>query len=219
MAEIVPTILTNDISDFRKKYAELFALGQHFKKLHIDFADGKFVKNETVMPADLAFLKDSPFELMAHFMTKSPQKYFQAARDAGFTWVLFHFEAMENELEVTATSTIAKTMGLKVGLVINPDTSLPRIGKFITQFDMIQLMGIHPGFQGREFIPETIDRIKELRALSKNVIIAVDGGIKVGIAKQVAEAGADIIVAGSAILKTEDEQAAIEALKQDLETK
>ena len=80
-------------------------------------------------------------------------------------------------------------------------------------------MGINGGEKGRSFMPITIERLKELRSLSKNVIIAVDGGVKIGIARQCARAGADILVAGSAILKAEDEETAIEALKEDIETK
>ena len=97
MTEIVPAILTNDISDFRKKYAELFALGHHFKSLHVDFADGVFVPSQTIMPKDLFFLANSPFNLVAHFMAYHPQNYFRAAEAAGFRTALIHFEAFENK--------------------------------------------------------------------------------------------------------------------------
>ncbi|OGE87752.1 MAG: hypothetical protein A3J07_03505 [Candidatus Doudnabacteria bacterium RIFCSPLOWO2_02_FULL_49_13] len=218
MTEISPAILTNDVSDFRKKYAELFALGHYFKKLHVDFIDDKFIHNLTVLPADLGFLKSSPFTLVAHFMTIDPQKYFAAAKAAGFEWVLFHYEAMTNDQEFAATIAAAAALGLKPGLVLNPETPLYSAAKFLDQVPLIQLMGIHPGFQGRPFQVAIIEKVKELRQLSKSVIICVDGGVKVGIARQLAKAGADILVAGSAITRSEDEEMAIESLKADIET-
>lgn len=217
MTELVPAILTNDISDFRKKYAELFALSHYFSKLHIDFADGQFVPSKTIDPNDLMFLK-SPLTLMAHFMTFNPKRYFVDAKRSGFEWVLFHFEACADDAEVLETIKQAKEFGLKVGLVLNPETELFKPSKFFDQVGLIQLMGIHPGEQGREFMPQTIEKIKELKKLTKNVIIAVDGGIRVGIAKQCAQAGADMLVAGSAILRAENEEEAIEALEEDIKS-
>ena len=218
MTEISPAILTDDISDFRLKYAELFALSHQFKILHIDFADGKFVDHKTLMPHDLGHLKHSPLTLMAHLMTFSPQKYFWDAKKDGFKFVLVHFEAMRNDVEGLHCIEHARSMGLKIGLVINPETPLHKVAKFISKVDLIQLMGIHPGAQGREFMPETIAKVRELRALHKSVIIAVDGGVKVGIARKLAQAGADILVAGSAIVHASDPKKAIEDLKEDIDT-
>ena len=217
MAEIVPAILTNDISDFRKRYAELFALSHYFTKLHVDFIDDEFLHNKTVMPKDLGFLKTSSLTLMAHFMTLTPHKYFDDAKEAGFTWVIVHFEAFNKEEELLETIRLAKAMDFKIGVAINPETPLFMIGKFLKKVDLVQLMGIHPGFQARPFMVSTIGKIKELQALSKNVIISVDGGVKVGIARECAKAGAQLLIAGSAILRSEDEEMAIEALKADIE--
>ncbi|OGE81450.1 MAG: hypothetical protein A3H72_01275 [Candidatus Doudnabacteria bacterium RIFCSPLOWO2_02_FULL_48_8] len=218
MAEIAPAILSNDVSDFRKKYAELFALNHLFSKLHVDFIDDEFIRNKTVMPKDLVFLKSSPLTLMAHFMALEPQKYFEDAKAVGFSWVIVHHEAYREESELAEAIALAKKIGLKIGIALNPETPLYTAAKFLTRVDLIQHMGIHPGAQGRPFIPETIEKVKELRALTKNVIICVDGGIKVGIARQCAKAGADILVAGSAIFRSEDEEMAIEALQADIET-
>lgn len=217
MTELSPAILTNDISDFRKRYADILALTQYFTKLHIDFIDDEFIHNKTVMPADLGFLKSSPLTLVAHFMTLNPQNYFEDAKKAGFKWVIFQLEAFKHDTEIDSVILKARNLGLKVGLSISAETPLYAAGKFLQKVDLIQLMGIHPGFQGRPFMVSTIEKIVELRALSKSVIICVDGGVKVGIARQCARAGADILVAGSAILKSEDEEMAIEALKADIE--
>jgi ribulose-phosphate 3-epimerase len=214
----VPAILTNDVSDFRKKYSELFVLSHYFTKLHIDFADNEFVNNKTIMPADLSFLRNSPLTLMAHFMTYDPKQYFKDCAKAGFKFVFFHFEAFDNERQINETIKAAQDLGLTPGLAINPDTPLYKAAKLIQKMNLIQIMGIRPGFQGLEFMPSTISRIKELRALGKNAIICVDGGIKVGIAKQCAKAGADILIAGSAIVRSQNEETAIEALRSDVET-
>ena len=216
MTEISPAILTNDVSDFRKKYAELFALSHEFTKLHIDFMDDEFVKGRTLMPADLSFLKASLFTLIAHFMTFTPEKYFKDAQKFGFSYVLFHLEAVKED-HVQDVVNFGKHLGLKVGLVLNPETPLHKAGKWLTKVDMIQLMGIHPGAQGRQFMPEILGKVKELRQLTKNVILCIDGGVKVGVAKQLAHEGANILVAGSAIVLSPNPKAAIEELKKDIE--
>ena len=219
MTEIAPAILTNDLSDFRHKYAELFALSQHFKSLHVDFIDGQFLPGKTLLPADLEFLKTSPFLLTAHLMVKNPQQYFQAAKSAGFERVVFHYEALKTPEETEETIKLAQGLGLKFGIAINPETPLQSLGPLLNQFGLVQLMGVHPGSQGQEFVPAVLDKVRQLRQLSKSVIISVDGGVKVGLAHKLVEAGADILVAGSAILKSEDEEQAIEALRHDIETK
>jgi ribulose-phosphate 3-epimerase len=218
MTEIVPAILTNDVEDFRKKYAELFALSHYFTKLHVDFIDGKFLPNKTILPGDGCRLKGH-IKFIAHFMTLDPKRYFAMAKNEGYSTVLFHLEAFENESEILETIELARTLNLEPGLVINPETPVLALEKYIHMVSLFQLMSVHPGKQGGKFISETLQRIKELRKLSKNAIICVDGGIKIGVAHKCAQAGANQLVAGSAILKAEDEEAAIEALKEDIETK
>jgi ribulose-phosphate 3-epimerase len=216
MSEIIPAILTNDISDFRKKYAELFALGHYFKKLHIDFVDGEYLPHKTVMPKDLPDMNHSPFELMAHFMAYDPNQYFLVCKDLGFKWVIIHYEAFHLKTEIDDAIDAARKLGLKVGLAINPETKPYKIALFIKRVDMIQLMGVHPGAQGRPFEYETLEKVRELKKLTKNVIICVDGGAKIGIAKQIAEAGADWIIAGSAIAKSEHPKQSIEELLAEI---
>lgn len=216
MAEIVPAILTNDISDFRKKYAELFALSQHFTKLHLDFADGKFVSNTTITPHDLPFMKTSRLELVGHLMTMNPERYFWDLRKHNILTVLFHYEAVD-ESDIDHIIDHGHSMGLKMGLVLNPETPLHKIGKYLQNVDLVQLMGIHPGAQGRQFMSETLAKVKELRSLSKSAIISVDGGVKVGIAHKLAIAGANVIVAGSSIVLAADHKRALEDIKKDIE--
>ncbi len=215
MTEIIPAILTNDLSDFRKKYAELFALGHHFKRLHIDFVDGEYLPNKTVMPDDLPKM-NTPFELMAHFMAYEPDQYFSHCKVLGFKWVIIHYEAFHLKTEIDDAIDAARKLGLKVGMAINPETKTYQIALFIKRVDMIQLMGVHPGAQGRPFEYETLDKIRELKKLTKDVIICVDGGAKPGIAKQIAEAGADWIIVGSAIAKSEHPKQMLEELAAEI---
>lgn len=217
MPEIIPAILTNDISDFRKKYAELFALSHYFKKLHVDFVDGEFLPNKTVMPDDLPKM-NSPFELMAHFMAYDPKQYFSHCKVLGFKWVIIHYEAFHLKVEIDEAITAARKLGLKVGLAINPETKPYQVAIFLRRVDMIQLMGVHPGAQGRPFEYETLEKVRELKKLLKNVIICVDGGAKLGTARQIAESGADWIIAGSAIAKASHPKEAIEELVADIKT-
>ncbi len=218
MTELAPAILTNDISDFRKKYSELFAISHYFKYLHVDFIDDVFIQNKTVMPKDVTFLNTSPLVLIAHFMTLEPQKYFDDAKKAGFKYVVFHLEAAKNDEEIDQIITSARNLGLKVGIALNPETPVYKLGKYLSEIDIVQLMGVHPGAQGRTFIDSTVDKVSEVRSLSKTINIIVDGGVKIGIAHDLAAAGATIIVAGSSIFKGDDKQMAIEALKVDIDT-
>ena len=218
MTEISPAILTNDLSDFRKQYAELLPLSQYYSKLHIDFADGEFVKAKTVLPADIIFFRNSKIPSMAHLMVSNPVFFFEDCKAAGFTHVLFHYETFKNEEDVQLAINEAEKLGLIPGLAIGPNTPVLQIAKFIYRLKIIQIMSIHPGAQGRDFIPETLDKVKELRSMSNSVIICVDGGIKVGIARKLAQAGANILVIGSAVSRSEDEEMALMALKADIES-
>jgi ribulose-phosphate 3-epimerase len=216
MSELVPAILTNDVGDFRKKHADLLALGHHFSKLHVDFIDGEFLPNKTIMPEDLKSFT-SPFQLMAHFMAYEPQKYFEATRKAGFAWALIHFEAFDSVADILSAILLGEEKGLGMGVVINPETPLHKAAKIISKVSLIQLMGIHPGAQGREFMPETLEKISEVKKLTRDIIVSVDGGVKLGIATKCQHAGADLIIIGSAILHSSHPKEALEAFKRELE--
>jgi ribulose-phosphate 3-epimerase len=216
MTEIIPAILTNDIADFKQKYAELFGLSAYFTKLHIDFIDGEFLPDKTIGIKDLDGFK-SPLTLIGHFMANDPKQYFADAKKNGFAYVTFHFEALKTPEEVSETIETAKQLGLKVGLVLNPETKLYEAGKFLDKVDLIQLMSIHPGAQGRPFDVTTFDRIKEVRNLVKNAIICIDGGIKVELVRGCVLAGANWLVAGSAIWQADNQKMAIQALEAESE--
>ena len=216
MTEIIPAILTNDISDYKQKYAELFGLSAYFTKLHVDFIDGQFLPNKTIDVKDLIGFK-SPLTLIAHFMANDPKQYFEDTKKAGFSHVIFHFEAFENGNGIAETIARAKELDLKVGLAINPETHLYEAGKFLSKVEILQLMSVKPGAQGRPFDIATFDRIKEARKLLPSAIICVDGGIKVELVRGCVLAGANWLVAGSAIWQADNQKMAIQALEAESE--
>lgn len=215
MAEIVPAILTNDVSDFRKIYAELFPLAHYFKKLHIDFIDGEYLPNKSLMPKDLVFLK-TPLELMAHFMTYQPAQYLSEIKELGFKWAIFSYEAFKDDSELEQTLDRANKLWLYTGISLNPETPVSVINRLVKKVNLIQLMGIHPGAQGRTFEEDTISKIKELRMENFKLSISVDGGIKVGNAGRCVKAGAEYLIAGSSIMRSEDKGMAMEMLLADM---
>lgn len=216
MSELVPAILTNDVSDFRIKHAELLAIGHYFSKLHVDFIDGEFLPNPTLMPRDLSFL-DSPFQLMAHFMAYDPKQYFEAIRKIGFAWALIHYEAFDSDQEILDTIKAGAEMGLGMGLCINPETPLHKCAKILPHVRLVQIMGVHPGAQGRPFEPSTLEKIKELKSLTRDCVVSIDGGMRLGIANKAEKAGADLIIIGSAILRSSHPKEALEAFRRELE--
>ena len=217
MPELIPAILTNDISDFRKKYAELFALSSYFTKLHVDFIDGEFLPNPTIQPIDLDSFK-SPLILMAHFMAFKPADYFIQIKKIGFQWGLIQYEAFYSQDSVLESIEQGKQLGLQMGISVNPETSLDDISKILPKVSLVQVMGVHPGSQGREFVKGTLEKIKELKKKSRTVIISIDGGIKPGLALECAAAGADWIVIGSAILNSKHPKEMLDQFKREMES-
>lgn len=215
MTEIVPAILSSDESDFRKKHAELLSISEHFKRIHIDFIDGEFLPNQTLLPKQLKFLY-SPFKLLAHLMVYDPTQYFQELKALNFEWIIVQFESFPNEAEALAAVAAGQALGLRMGLALNPETELAAALNVITKVGLVQIMGVHPGAQGRVFEDKTLDKIRELKSLAPNVIIIVDGGIKLGIATKCERAGADFLVVGSAIVKSAHPKEVVEAFIREL---
>lgn len=216
MTELVPAILTNDISDFRKKYSDLAGIGHYFSKLHIDFIDGEFLPNKSIMPKDLSFLK-TPFVLMGHLMAFHPEQYFEDLKQNGFTWAVIQYEAFQTDIEILDVISQGKRIGLRMGLAISPETPLSKAVRAIREVELVQIMGVHPGAQGRPFEVSSLAKVAELKELSRNVIISVDGGMRLGIAEKCARAGADVLIVGSAILHATHPKEALEAFKRELE--
>lgn len=202
MVQIIPAILATTEEDFQKDIS-LYLESQSFEAgwLHIDFMDNIFVPNKSI---DASIVDKYPIQLHkeAHLMVAHPMEWIDSLVEAEFERVIFHIEV---EDDINKCIDYIKLKGLQVGLAIKTDTPIEKLEPFIESIDVVLVMSIVPGFQGEDFIPETINRVKEtsrLRSKSNfSFKIGVDGAIKDTNAKEVADAGADFIIVGSFLLK------------------
>jgi ribulose-phosphate 3-epimerase len=198
--KIIPAILDKTETDFQK-HIEQLANSTGFREgwVHIDFADNKFVPNQTI---DVDAVSRFPTQLKkeAHLMVARPLEWIGGLKEAGFDRVIFHFEAEDNIDEVIE---LIKDAGMEVGIAINPETSIEWLEPYKDKIDQVLVMGIVPGFQGQPFIPATIDKIKNLKSKDWPLVISVDGAVRDTNAKDLVQAGADQLVSGSFLLKGE----------------
>ena len=185
--------------------------------IHCDIMDGVFVNNITFgikMVEDIR--KETTLPLDCHLMIVHPEKYVERFAKAGANIITVHAEACPDNLKEVLLQ--IKALGVKCGAVINPDTPVERIADVIPLCDMVLVMSVFPGFGGQAFIEGTLDKLREVRAIIENcdkeIDLQVDGGVGVNNAAAVREAGANVIVAGSAVFKANDRAAVIAALRE-----
>lgn len=191
--------------------ADFKVLGQEMKKteengaayIHFDVMDGMFVPSISFGMPVLASIHDATEQFMdAHLMVHEPIRYVEAFQKAGADYVTVHLEACE---DVKTTLDKIHACGMKAGLAVNPETDVKELVPYLEDVEMILIMSVHPGFGGQKFIPESLDKIREVRAMlnEKNLEtdIQVDGGIYVENVREVLDAGANVIVAGSAVFR------------------
>ena len=191
--------------------ADFKVLGQEMKKteengaayIHFDVMDGMFVPSISFGMPVLASIHDATEQFMdAHLMVQEPIRYVEAFQKAGADYVTVHREACE---DVKTTLDKIHACGMKAGLAVNPETDVKELVPYLEDVEMILIMSVHPGFGGQKFIPESLDKIREVRAMlnEKNLEtdIQVDGGIYVENVREVLDAGANVIVAGSAVFR------------------
>ena len=191
--------------------ADFKVLGQEMKKteengaayIHFDVMDGMFVPSISFGMPVLASIHDATEQFMdAHLMVQEPIRYLEAFQKAGADYVTVHLEACE---DVKTTLDKIHACGMKAGLAVNPETDVKELVPYLEDVEMILIMSVHPGFGGQKFIPESLDKIREVRAMlnEKNLEtdIQVDGGIYVENVREVLDAGANVIVAGSAVFR------------------
>jgi ribulose-phosphate 3-epimerase len=182
---------------------------------HLDIMDGRFVPNISFGPMLVEFFRKSTSKPCdVHLMILEPEKYAEAFKNAGADYLTVHIEACTH---LHRTVQLIKSLGMKAGVAINPHTPVASLTDLLADIDLVCMMSVNPGFGGQTFIPRTLDKIKTLkqmiRAAKLNVKIEVDGGISLQNAKQIIDAGADVLVAGNAIFKSADPLATIAALK------
>ena len=196
---IAPSILSADFTRLGDEIRAVEAAGADV--IHVDVMDGHFVPNITIGPLVVRAVRtvtDLPVDV--HLMITDPDRYLKDFIDAGADWVTVHVEAC---VHLHRTLACIKDMGRKAGTVLNPATSLTTLDYVLAEVDLVMLMSVNPGFGGQSFIPSAIDKIRRLRqmldAVNPGAGIEVDGGIGPATIGAVAEAGANIFVAGSAI--------------------
>lgn len=198
---IIPALLTDDRDtlNWMIKTCECFC-----KYVHIDIMDGEFVPSRSIPPNELLNIKTS-LRIEAHLMTTSPQDHIEVLLGAGVFKIIFHFEATNDPFMVIHR---IRKKGIEVGMAINPATELREIEGILDHLDSLLLLSVDPGFYGSKFIPNVLDKARELKAKRPNYKIGMDGGLKLGNILMVKEAGVDMACIGSAILRSEDPKGA-----------
>ena len=211
--KIAPSILSADFSQLGNEIKRLEEGGADM--IHVDVMDGHFVPNLTIGPPVIKTLRNYtqlPFDV--HLMIDPVHKYIKNYAEAGADIITIHPEATDN---LKNSIKYIKELGKKVGVSLNPETKTDVIKEFLTEIDLILIMSVHPGFGGQKFIPEVINKIKELNniKIKENLKfdIEVDGGIDFNNAKLVADAGANILVSGTTIFKNNNGD-----IKKNIET-
>ncbi len=203
---LAPSILAADFNNLGEEMKKTERNGAQY--IHFDVMDGMFVPSISFGMPVLKSIHDTTEQIMdAHLMVQEPIRYIEAFKEAGADIATIHLEACENVEETIAK---IRECGMKVGLSICPETSEKEVEHLLSKIDMLLVMSVHPGFGGQKFIPESLDKIRAIRKMIEeqelNVDIQVDGGIYLTNVREVLDAGANIIVAGSAVFKGEPAQ-------------
>jgi len=212
--QIAPSILSADFSRLGEEIQAVEKAGCDV--IHIDVMDGHFVPNITIGPLVVKAVRTiTGKELDVHLMITDADRYVDDFAAAGADWITVHVEACAHLHRTVAR---IKELGKKAGVVVNPATSLSTLDYILPELDLVMLMSVNPGFGGQSFIPSTLGKIRQLRQLIDRqnlaVAIEVDGGISEKTIGEVAEAGANIFVAGSAVYGSKNYRETIAALKK-----
>ena len=216
MIQIAPSILS---ADFMRLGEEIHAAEEAGADLlHIDVMDGHFVPNITIGPSIVAAIRRiTKLPLDVHLMIEDPDKYLPDFVDAGADYLTVHSEAA---VHLHRTVQWIKEKGIKAGVSINPATPVSQLESIIADIDLVLLMSVNPGFGGQKFIPATMEKIRKTKtmisAAGSRALIEIDGGVKQENAKEIADAGADILVIGSAFFESGDYKKTMEKLNDNL---
>ena len=214
MIKIAPSILSADFSRLGEDIQAVDRAGADY--IHVDVMDGHFVPNITIGPLVVEALRkvtDKPLDV--HLMIENPDLYIPEFAKAGADIITVHQEAVPH---LHRTIQLIKSMGIKAGVSLNPATPVDTLDVILDELDLVLVMSVNPGFGGQAFIPSALDKIRALRQRITQRGLAteleVDGGIKIDNIRAVVAAGADVLVAGSAVFNTDDYTATISALRK-----
>ena len=211
MIKIAPSILSADFAALASDIARVEAGGAD--QLHVDVMDGRFVPNITIGPLVVAAIrKRTRLPLDVHLMIVEPERYVAEFVAAGADMVTVHVEACTH---LQRTLAHIRELGARAGVALNPSTPPSALEYVLDDLDLVLVMSVNPGFGGQSFIPSAHRKIRELRKLlgTRPVDVSVDGGVKAGLAKSLAEDGASTLVAGSAVFGAADPAAAVRAIR------
>ncbi len=214
---IAPSILAADFARLGEEVDTVLAAGADI--VHFDVMDNHYVPNLTIGPLVCEALRNhgvtAPIDV--HLMVKPVDRIIPDFIQAGASFVTFHPEASEH---IDRTLGMIQERDCRAGLVFNPATPLHVLNHVMDKLDMILLMSVNPGFGGQSFIPHTLEKCRQVRKLidasGKDIRLEIDGGVKIDNIREVAEAGADTFVAGSAIFNTDDYKATIDSMRSEL---
>jgi ribulose-phosphate 3-epimerase len=215
--KIAPSILSADFARLGEEVEAVLAAGADI--VHFDVMDNHYVPNLTIGPMVCKALRDygitAPIDV--HLMVSPVDQLIGDFAEAGASIITFHPEATNH---VDRSLQLIKNAGCKAGLVFNPATPLDALSYVMDKLDMILLMSVNPGFGGQSFIPSTLSKLAEARELidsvDRDIRLEVDGGVTVANIREIAKAGADTFVAGSAIFNTDDYKAVIDKMREEL---
>ena len=212
MVKIAPSILSADFSKLGEEIKDVERGGADY--IHVDVMDGHFVPNITIGPLIVDSIRPiTKLPLDVHLMIENPDQYIEDFAKAGADYITVHVEACRHR-----TINLIKSLGVKAGVVLNPATPVQLIEPIIEDLDMVLLMSVNPGFGGQKFISSVLSKIKQVKEMSEqkglNLEIEVDGGVNEEIALLCVEAGATVLVAGSAVFNQSDRRDAISRLKR-----
>jgi len=215
MTKIAPSILSADFSKLGEEIKDVERGGSDY--IHVDVMDGHFVPNITIGPLIVESIRpitDLPLDV--HLMIENPDQYIEQFAKAGSDIITVHQETCPH---LHRTIQLIKSYGVKAGVVINPATPAELIKPILADVDLVLLMTVNPGFGGQSFIDSVVPKIEQVSSWRKELglsfEIEIDGGVKKGTAKRCVDAGADVLVAGSAVFKQEDRGKAIQDILND----